>query len=273
MLQRDHTCVPSCPRDFYGLASAKTCVTCAGAAANSTSCPGCAAGRWGSQSSLSGCTNCEPGKYAGGGDKASCEFCPRGWHGLKPGVEVMSECTPCTAGTWDAEARDTGGAVNASTCQKCVKGKYGETLGEFIESSACKFCEKGYPGTLTHGKDRIRVLLARHAQPDDGQMMMGVHESAWDVLPESINPSKRRRLRATVARKDTLSHWQTPLSATLVSLGSKHRFPTWCSAISVFQGHFQGVAAQQNALCVLAGHHKPKKGRVHACLVIPEHTL
>ena len=102
LLQRDHTCVPSCPRDFYGLASAKTCVTCAGAAANSTSCPGCAAGRWGSQSSLSGCTKCEPGKYAGGGDKASCEFCPRGWHGLNSGV--MSECTPCTAGTWDRSA-------------------------------------------------------------------------------------------------------------------------------------------------------------------------
>ena len=104
-------------------------------------------------------------------------------------------------------------------------------------------------------------------------MMMGVHESAWDVLPESINPSKRRRLRATVARKDTLSHWQTPLSATLVSLGSKHRFPTWCSAISVFQGHFQGVAAQQNALCVLAGHHKPKKGRCMLALYPGTHSL
>ena len=112
------------------------------------------------------------------------------------------------------QKRGTGGAVNASTCQKSSR-KVWKTQGNL--SHLCKFCEK----ILTHGKDRIRVCL-QACSAGRWAMMMGVHE-VHGMLPESINPSKRRRLRATVARKDTLSHWQTPLCDACVP-GSKHRF-------------------------------------------------
>ena len=88
LLQRDHTCVPSCPGTFMVWHLQKLGVTQPGQQQTALRAQVCCWSR-GSQSSLSGCTKCEPGKYAGGGDKASCEFCPRGWHGLDPGDEVL----------------------------------------------------------------------------------------------------------------------------------------------------------------------------------------